>query len=315
MNEVKAPPKDIPFLTAHEKIRVTRDVTFGVGGVDYEEGRGPALYRALKLDVYEPERAASHPRPALILAFGGAFHRGSKETDEFGDDDVKSTPMAEYARLFAERGYVCFCIDYRLTQEKPDPGVTPALAPGEAMNKDRVNVVRGMLGLPPATDAELANGIEGATDDMMKAVSFVRSRSRFYNVDIHRIALGGFSAGAVISFLAAFIERAPVKAVVSVSGRISRAASETGMTGAADEPAVLMFYGDKDLPVILEGAAPTQAHMKRVGLRHRCIKLQNATHFYPKTTRVPAADGHPESDVEGAMAAFLYDALDLKGLA
>ena len=134
----------------------------------------------------------------------------------------------------------------------------------EPMNKDRVNVVRGMLGLPPATDDELRNGIEGATDDMVKAVTFVRSRSHFYNVDIHRIALGGgFSAAP--SSLAAFIERVPVKAVVSVSGRISEAASKTGMTGAADEPAVLMFHGDRDLPVIAEGRAPTKAHMEKVG--------------------------------------------------
>lgn len=314
MNEMKKNSGAVPYLDARENVRVTRDVVFGVGGVDYEAGRGPARYRQLKLDVYEPEAAAARPRPALILAFGGAFHRGTKETDEFGDAEGMSTPMAEYARLFAARGYVCFCIDYRLTQEKPDPGCTPAIAPGEPMNKDRVNVVRGMLGLPPATDDELRNGIEGATDDMVKAVTFVRSRSRGYNVDIHRIALGGFSAGAVISLLAAFIERVPVKAVVSVSGRISEAASKTGMTGAADEPAVLMFHGDRDLPVIYEGAAPTKAHMQNVGLRHRCIELANSTHFYSKTTPVPAADGEPASDVETAMAKFLYDALDLKAL-
>ena len=304
----------VSFLTSQEPVRVTRDVTFGVGGVDYEAGRGPARYRPLKLDVYEPESASSHPRPALILAFGGAFHRGSKETDEFGDAEGMSTPMAEYARLFAARGYVCFCIDYRLTQEKPDPGYTPVLVPGEPMNKDRVNVVRGILGLPPATDEELGNGIEGATDDMVKAVTFVRSRSRAYNVDIHRVALGGFSAGAVISLTAAFIERVPVRAVISVSGRVSDAARELYMTGAADEPAVLMFSGDRDLPVIAEGAGPTEAHMKRVGLKHRCALLPNATHFYPRTTRVPAKDGLPESDVESVMAEFLYEALELRGL-
>lgn len=315
MNEMTKSAGAVPFLSKNEKVRITRDVIFGTGGVDYEEGKGPARYRPLKLDIYEPDSAPARPRPALILAFGGAFHRGSKETDEFGDAEGMSTPMAEYAKLFAERGYVCFCIDYRLTQEKPDPGCTPTIAPSEPMNKDRVNVVRGMLGLPPATDDELRNGIEGATDDMVKAVTFVRSRSRAYNVDIHRIALGGFSAGAVISLLAAFIERVPVKALVSVSGRISEAASKTGMTGAAHEPAVLMFHGDRDLPVIAEGAAPTQAHMEKVGLKHRCIQLANSTHFYPKTTPVPASGGEPASDVETTMAKFLYDALDLKGAA
>ena len=246
------------------------------------------------------------------LAFGGAFHRGSKETDEFGDNEGMSTPVSEYCQLFAGRGYVCFCIDYRLTQEKPDPGVTPVRVPGEPMNKDRVNVVRAMLGLPPATDEELANGIEAATDDIVKAVYFVRSRSRAYNVDISRIAIGGFSAGAIIALSAAFIERVPVKAVVSISGRISPRARETCMTGADEEPAVLMFVGERDLPAILDGVDETEAHMKRVGIRHRFARLPGATHFYPKTTRVSAVKESEGRDIESTIAGFLYDALKLR---
>lgn len=315
MNEITRTPGEIPFLSLREPVRVTRDVIYGEGGVDFTPGKGPGRHRILRLDVYEPERPAPHPRPALVLAFGGAFHRGTKESDEFGDNEGMSTPVSEYCQLFAERGYVCFSIDYRLTQENPDPGVTPVLVPGEPMNKDRVNVVRAMQGLPPATDVELANGIEAATDDMVKAVYFVRSRSRGYNVDISRIAIGGFSAGAIISLSAAFIERIPVKAVVSISGRISASARETCMTGAGDEPAVLMFVGERDLPVILDGADETVAHMERVGIRHRFARLPGATHFYPKTTRVPAAKGSEERDIESTIAGFLYDALDLHSVA
>ena len=293
------------FRQKRFEVAVETDVKYAVGGVGLHSPGG-LRYRDIKLDVYSPVGAAGAPRPALILAFGGAFHRGSKETDEFGDAEGMSTPMAEYARLFAARGYVCFCIDYRLTQEDCDGGVTPVLDPDEPMNKDRVNVVRGMLGLPPATDEELARGIEAATDDITNAVHFVRSRSRFYNVDIHRIALGGFSAGGVISLASAFGERTPVKAVVAFSGRIAAGLMRDGVTGAADEPAVLMFVGDRDLPVIAEGAAPTEAHFRRVGLRHKIVHLTNATHFYPKTTRTP--DG---SDVETTVVEFLHDALKL----
>lgn len=305
----------VPFLTSREPVRVTRDVVYAEAGVDFVPGVGARRYRPLKLDIYAPEKTSDRPRPALVLAFGGAFHRGSKETDEFGDQDGMSTPVAEYCRLFAERGYVCFCIDYRLTQEKPDPGVTPVLAPSEPMNKDRVNFVRGLLGLPPATDEELANGIEGATDDMVKAVTFVRSRSRTYGVDISRIAIGGFSAGAIISLSAAFIERVPVAAVVSLSGRISQAGREIGMTGAPDEPAVLMFVGERDLPVISEEADNTEAHLTRVGLRHELIRLAGATHFYPKATPIPAGKSLAATTVETAIAAFLYETLRLAQIA
>jgi predicted esterase len=184
--------------------------------------------------------------------------------------------------------------------------VTPVLYDDEPMNKDRVNVVRAMFNLPPATDAELARGIEAAVDDMARAVTFVRARSRHYNVDVSRIAVGGFSAGAMIALSAAFSERVPVAAVVSLSGRISPRTCAECVTGAVDEPAVLMFIGEKDLPVILDGSEATQAHFAKVGLKHRIARLPGATHFYPKTTAVPGAD-----DVEHVMAAFLYEALRL----
>lgn len=293
------------FLAKRFDVRVARDVKYAVGGVAFGSPGG-VRHRDLKLDVYEPVQDAGAPRPALVLAFGGAFHRGSKETDEFGDAEGMSTPVAEYARLFAQRGYVCFCIDYRLTQEDCDPGVTPVLDPDEPMNKDRVNVVRGMLGLPPATDDELARGIEAATDDMVHAVSFVRSRSRAFNVDVERIAIGGFSAGAVISLAAAFVERVPVAAVVAASGRLSGKAARNCVTGASDEPSVLMFFGERDLPVMLEAAGPLVEQMTRVGLSHEIVRLAGATHFYPKTTKGP--DGR---DVETTIAEFLAGALRL----
>lgn len=291
------------YLDKRFEVRAERDVKYAVGGVDFTKG---LRYRDLKLDVYSPIGDAGGARPALILAFGGAFHRGSKETDEFGDAEGYSTPVAEYCRLFAARGYVCFCIDYRLTQEDCDGGVTPVLDPAEPMNKDRVNVVRGMLGLPPATDDELSRGIEGATDDMVHAIAFVRSRSRHYGVDIHRIAIGGFSAGAVIALAAAFVERAPVAAVISLSGRLSEMARKTCVTGAPDEPAVLMFVGDRDLPVMAEAAPPMAARFEEVGVRYCFERLGDATHFYPKTT--PTSDG---ADVETTIAEFLREALAL----
>jgi predicted esterase len=306
MDHTTSKSGEIPFLTSREPVRVTRDIVYGEGGVEFAPGKGVGRYRTLRLDLYEPERPTSHPRPALVLAFGGAFHRGSKETDEFGDAEGMSTPVSEYCRLFAERGYACFSIDYRLTQEKPDPGVTPVLVPGEPMNKDRVNQVRAILDLPPATDEELANGIEAATDDLVKAVYFIRSRSRSYNVDISRIAIGGFSAGAIISLNAAFIERVPVKAVISISGRVSELARNSCLTGADDEPAVLMFVGERDLQVILDGADETVAHMARVGIRHSFVRVPGATHFYPRMTIVPDAE---DRDIETTIVDFLYDVL------
>ena len=81
------------------------DVKYGIGGVGYGAERGPARYRDLKLDIYRPRLEADQPRPALIMAFGGAFHRGSKGSEVF-EGENPTTAVAEYCREFARRGYV-----------------------------------------------------------------------------------------------------------------------------------------------------------------------------------------------------------------
>src|SRR3546814_7326663 len=79
--------------------------------------------RDLLVDVYRPV-AGGKPlanRPAVIMAFGGAFHRGDKGEEHFTEDGAQDSSMADYCRRFARDGYACFSIDYRLTPE--DPGL------------------------------------------------------------------------------------------------------------------------------------------------------------------------------------------------
>lgn len=298
-----------PFLSKIYDVRVTPDVTYGVGGVDFSPERGAARYRALKLDIYQPVPETNQPRPALIMAFGGAFHRGSKSLEVF-EGENPSTAIAEYCREFARRGYVCFSIDYRLMQEAPDPGTTPFLLPGQPQNRDRIDFVRNILGLPPSTPQMMADTLEAATDDMTRAVNFVRSQSRTYNVDITRIAVGGFSAGAAIALNSAFAERAPVAAVVALSGRIAGPTLETHVTGTADEPAMLLYYGENDLPVILGGVDEMRQHMTEVGVENQFVHVAGQNHFYLRTAVVDREDGG-KTDVETLMAEFLYAKLGL----
>jgi hypothetical protein len=96
--KAQSPQSELPrYLGKIYDVEVTEDVTYGIGGVDYVVGRGPGRYRDLKLDVYRPVGEGSEPRPALILAFGGAFHRGSKGVEVF-EGENPSTAMAEYCR-------------------------------------------------------------------------------------------------------------------------------------------------------------------------------------------------------------------------
>lgn len=312
MTAMSVVPVPQPFIDKSYEVEVTHDVTYGFGGIGYVEGQGSAAYRPLKLDIYQPRDSNAAPRPALILAFGGAFHRGSKGAEVFEGENA-STAMAEYCREFARRGYVCFSIDYRLMQEAPDPGVTPFLLSGQPQNRDRIDFVRGILGLPPSTAQMMNNTLEAATDDMTAAVNFVRSQSGRFGIDVARIAIGGFSAGAAIALNAAYAEHAPVAAVVALSGRIAGMTMQAHLKPRAGLPAALVSRGDNDLPVILGGIDEMQAHFDAAGLANVFVRVPNANHFYLRSAVADASNGRT-APLEDLIADFLHDRLALATL-
>jgi acetyl esterase/lipase len=305
---VEHQPCNSPYQQKTCEVRLHADVPYGVAGVGFSSAL-TASYRSLKLDVYEPAGGSrTQQRPALILACGGAYSRGDRKNDETPVGGDKNTPISEYCREFARRGFVCFAIDYRLMQEDPHPGFTPTLAPGERINFDRVNYVRAQMGLGPCDEQMMHRTFEAATDDVTQAVQFVRARARAFNVDVSRIALGGFSAGATVALNSAFAEQAPVAAVISLSGRISKEATTRFMTGREDPP-VLMIVGRRDLPAQVESVDWAEAHMKAVKHEHQVVRLSDASHFYQRTA-VCECDGEL-TDVETIIATFLCKSLAL----
>src|SRR2546422_9479681 len=195
------------FIDKTHGVRVKRAARYATARVNVSTK--PAE-RELLLDVYQPEALAAGARsPALVLAFGGASPRGSRERDRVDGEGQKNTTIAEYCRLFAERGYSSFSIDYRLVQEDPDPGSTPVITSEASIPRSRVDVVRAKLGLPPATFTMLKAGIEAAADDMATAVTFLRANAVRFCVHPHRIALGGFSAGPRTAPTVSYRERGP----------------------------------------------------------------------------------------------------------
>ena len=148
------------FKDPQFKVKVVHNLQFGSGEV-----RQPSLSkRALFLDVYEPDTAASWKRPVMIAIHGGGFLFGDK------------SEMASLCREFAARGYVCASIDYRLVPDDP---------PGDA--KD-----------------QYTRAVMAAVSDANHAARWIEANAGRFHADTSRIFVGGSSAGAVTSMLLAY---------------------------------------------------------------------------------------------------------------
>src|SRR3989449_393346 len=136
----------------------------------------------------------------------------------------------------------------------------------------------------------LKAGIEAATDDMAMAVTFVRANAVRCGVTPHRIALGGFSAGARTALNAPYGGRVRVSAVVSISGFMGPDDLKRPVTGEG-QPPVLLFSGEHDLDYIVKSFAGTAAYFRAKGLLHGAHVVPTVDHFYPATGTIPLPDG------------------------
>lgn len=122
-------------------VRVERDIVYRTAaGVD------------LRLDVYRPRQDTTGGRPAVVFIHGGGWRMGDKNQSR-----------VRFVEL-AERGYVVFSVNYRLSGQ----AVFPA-----------------------------------CVEDCKAAVRWVRANAAMYNVDTERIGLWGASAGAHLAVLMA----------------------------------------------------------------------------------------------------------------
>ncbi|KQZ71770.1 hypothetical protein ASE06_20555 [Sphingopyxis sp. Root214] len=270
-------------------VQLTRDLVYGRAPINATGNRPQE--RDLLLDVYRPV-ADGKPlanRPAVIMAFGGAFHRGSKGEERFTEDGAQDNSMADYCRRFARDGYVCFSIDYRLAQE--DPGLVKPVEEKKLVPKSvnlspaataRVEIVRQRMGLPPLDDRtrdQYWRSILGAAEDMAMATEFVRSHSGKFGVDAERIALGGFSAGAITALNAAYGIGTPVKAVFALSGAVG--GYNPSQTVEPGMPPALFFVGQNDLEGIQAGTRFIVKALTDKGIAAETAWVPGFGHFYP----------------------------------
>ena len=291
------------MLGTETPVQVLRDIVYGHARVDCADDR-PGRLRALRLDRYAPADDAGAPRPVAVLAFGGAFHRGSKEDDAFETPAARNTAVAHYCHLLAQRGFVACSIDYRLVQEDPDPGSTRAVAAPERIPRSRVDVVRELMGLPPASGEALWRGIEAASDDMAMAARFVLAQAGAWHLDTRRLVLGGFSAGARTALNAVFAEGVPAAAVVSLSGYMDAQDQQRHLAACQQSPAVLLVSAEHDLDYVAAHQPAMAEGFRRHGLTCEQLRVPGAGHFYAQDARALQDDGG-ETRVGAGLFAFL----------
>jgi acetyl esterase/lipase len=280
-------------------IRTQQDVVYGHARIGYNKGRGPMQEMALKLDAYLPAAPAQTPMPALVMGFGGAFHRGSKEDDTFTDtlnDRVgTNTPVSEYCRRFAALGIPSFSVQYRLAQTDPEPGVRLMTQP-ERMSIDRANLVRTeKLGLPPIEPREMAAFMEAAFEDFTNAVRFLKRQASDYGIDPARMVLGGFSAGGMCATYAAFGRRVGAAGVVVISGTIPPVDTTSFLRHRGDVPPLLVITGEHDLGSIRERVPATEQAFRLAGRPFEWAEVPGGTHFYAAESKT--RDGRTVFDV------------------
>jgi predicted esterase len=270
-------------------VSVQSDVVYGQGMIGATSPK-PHL-RDLRMDVYRPLSAGKplSGRPAVVMAFGGAFHRGSKGNAQFEEDGATDSAMGDYCRIFAAAGYVCLSIEYRLVPEDPalPGGLDPAVLYPKTMLKDpvmtaRVDVVRGRMGLPLLDDRsreQLWNTVFAASEDLVSAVNFVRAQADQLGVDPDRVAVGGFSAGGLAAVNAVYGMGAPVKSVISLSGGIGgfdlRKTAKAGMAPG------LFVIGQNDLESVQAGTRVLLGVLGAAGVEAEGAWMPGFGHFYP----------------------------------
>ncbi|SDS58785.1 Acetyl esterase/lipase [Mucilaginibacter mallensis] len=173
--------------------------------VDIDQSYNPAATKdekkAYLFDLYQPKGDDARHRPLIIWMHGGGF--------KFGSKDAKG--VALWSKTFAQRGYVCANINYRLSKKNP------------LFHFD-----------------ELVKSSYYAVQDVKIAVEYFKHNAARYGIDPDKIVLAGNSAGGMIALQAAY----------SSNEELAKLAGLSNDTAAINKPqervkvaAVINFWG------------------------------------------------------------------------
>lgn len=219
-----------------------------------------SLNQELLFDFYSPKLDTTQKRPLIIYIHGGGFTSGSR-----------TYPSVKLlCRKMAMKGYTVANIDYRLD---PEFNLYDS-------DEDR----RAM------TDA---------MHDAKQAIRYFKANAALYKIDTNNIFIGGESAGAITSMMAAYVDKQSemafypkaspdnpvgntsnsdygnnVKAIMCLSGMII----DTTAIENSNEPPLLWLHGSADtfIPVFLANFIVSRA--ENIGLPIQTKLFYGATH-------------------------------------
>lgn len=184
----------------------------------------------LFLDVYEPANDSETNRKAVLFVHGGGFLHGTR--------DQGYPPVI--CKFLAERGYVCFSIDYRLypsAKERPS---------------------RLEAATQTANDVELAR-------------KWILERAQEFMIDPNWLAVGGGSAGGLASIQACKLY-SEYSALLCLWGARIEALSDDKF------PPTIFVHGTADELVPFENCKEFYNGFCKAGIPCRFVVLEGAPH-------------------------------------
>jgi len=223
-------------------------------------------YKETVLDIVQPKAASGEKRPGVIAIHGGGWVEGSK-------DDYTARVCPRYA----EKGFVCASVEYRLAKAATAPA---------------------------------------AVTDVLDAAHWFETNAKKYNVDTKRIVVMGGSAGGHLSLMVGMTPKsaklgppAQVAAVVDFygitdvadqldgphkqdyavtwvpeqAGRLDLASRVSPMTYVRKGlPPILVIHGDADSTVPYEHSVKLVKALRDAGDDAELVSVPQGEHGFPE---------------------------------
>lgn len=215
--------------------------------------------QTLLLDVYTPKGDNETKRPAILFVHGGGFYTGNKD----GGFEVI------LGKAFAQKGYVCLSIDYRLRNEQ--------ISDWEGTLSDAVN-------------------------DTYAALAWTIDHSGDYGIDPARIALSGYSAGATTVTGLCYNEEIdlPGDATKTVFAIVNMSGGDFGLGSVSpDAPPCLITHGSEDGTIPFMSGTRCSESLTAAGVENTFYVLDGCPHDINARLQ----------EVEDVVAIFLYEQL------